>query len=271
MSPSAQDINLDNGLHLARTSGNRVVVTRKRSLDSSMNGFSTFQSIDHLTTDYLHTEEQDSKKLAIRSGSVRGSRLLINYTSTPTTASRSEASVRRKDSVSEKLAKRSSTLGTAIEASPEFMRRPVEVQCDTSRCAAKERNTSAADNKHSSMTTQGPTRTDADGSIAEDVETVTSGSQTSLVDCTRVEEDLSLARTMKRHGGPKMSDKFTSSSSGKSMTKRRRCKSSSSIATIESPQSSMPSISSSAAFQANLMDIEQYVEEDLQGFNRLSY
>ncbi|KAK3821268.1 MAG: hypothetical protein J3Q66DRAFT_398319 [Benniella sp.] len=49
------------------------------------------------------------------------------------------------------------------------------------------------------------------------------------------------------------------------------CSSSSIASDIPSPQLSMHSISSSAGFQANLLEIEEYIDEDLQGYNRLSY
>ncbi|KAF8940321.1 hypothetical protein BGZ58_006968 [Dissophora ornata] len=54
-------------------------------------------------------------------------------------------------------------------------------------------------------------------------------------------------------------------SSRKSPSKRRL-----KIGRSTSPKSS-PSITSSAAFEANMFDIEQYVDQDLQGYYRLSY
>ncbi|KAG0355915.1 hypothetical protein BGZ54_000926 [Gamsiella multidivaricata] len=54
-------------------------------------------------------------------------------------------------------------------------------------------------------------------------------------------------------------------------SKRRKPKRSSSE--ITTTESALPSqdITSSAAFEANMFDIEQYVEQDLQGYNQLSY
>ncbi|KAF9357981.1 hypothetical protein BGX26_002714 [Mortierella sp. AD094] len=64
---------------------------------------------------------------------------------------------------------------------------------------------------------------------------------------------------------------MTSSQGRKKGSKRKKLRRSSSNGTVAESPGSSPLISSTALFEANMADIERYVDQDLYGYNNLSY
>ncbi|KAF9987362.1 hypothetical protein BGZ65_004012 [Modicella reniformis] len=254
---------------------------RKHSLDSNIDKLSSSRPTNRCTTtNYPQMQgRQDREKKSTTKSSKR------KLSAKALAAIRSKALVYKEMPLSGNPTSALSLLEIAIRAFPEFAQQLEESPNNSFNCDSEGTNTSAAvvGNERSGVSAH----EDTTGSITtKDNEPMpTTPAAPPVIQCppTQIDENVegssqaaegsisstkSKKRAIKDRSDSVSQDKDPSATPKMVSKRRRRDGSSSSTAlVIGSQQSSISSI----GFEANLMDIEQYVEDDLEGFKRLSY